>query len=95
MIVDMCTTDPPERGKKHPDLFSDLEGEELHMALYELWSKGIIDADWNEEHEESEWWLTAFGVELEERGLTKLYVTAIEEDIELQDWPIRVLNDTI
>lgn len=95
MIEDMCTTDPPDHGKPHPDLFSDFEDHTVHMALFELWEKGIIDADWNEEHEESEFWLTAFGTELEERGLTKLYVTAVEQDVEIETNAVRVLNDTL
>ncbi len=82
-IIEQCDTEPPTEVEGHPDIFSDLEDERVHNALLELWQIGVVDAEWDEEDEGTDWWLTEFGVELEERGLTRPYITATEEEIQV------------
>lgn len=87
-IVDQCEHEPPDRIEDpHPDLFTDVEGERIDSALFKLWQKGIVDAEWDEEDQATRWWLTHFGVELCERGLLRRYVVALENDIQIDATP--------
>lgn len=83
-VVDQCDTDPETNVDPHPKLFSDLEDDRPSEALFELWRKGVVDAEWDPEDEATRWWLTEFGVELNERGLVIHYVWALENDEQIQ-----------
>lgn len=87
MIVDQLENDPPDHYDPHPKLFSDLEDKSLHDSLFKLWRKGILDAEWDPEEEGTDWWMTEFGVELHDAGLTRAYVTALEKEIQLDVGP--------
>jgi len=87
IIVEKCDHDPPNHVDAHPRLFDDLADEDLHEYLFKLWRKGILDAKWDEDDEETEWWMTEFGVELHEQGLVRPYIEATENEIELETGP--------
>lgn len=86
-ILDACEHSPPENVDPHPKLFDDLEDDRTSNALFTLWQKGIVDAEWDEDGEGTDWWLTHFGAELCERGLVSAYVEATENSIEMDVSP--------
>lgn len=82
-IVDRCDHDPPENVDPHPRLFSDLDDGRTSDALFKLWQKGIVDAEYDEVDEATRWRLSYFGVELIDRGLLGAYVHALEDKIQI------------
>jgi len=87
-IVELCDHDPPDRVEDpHPKLFTDMEGERVDSALFKLWQKGVLDAEWDEDAEETRWWLTHFGVGLNERGLVRPYIHALENEFQIDATP--------
>lgn len=86
-LVESCEHDPPQDVDGHPKLFSDLDDDELPRILFELWRKGLLDAEYDEDAEETLWQLTAFGMELCERGLVEIYCRAVDQDVEIEVGP--------
>lgn len=87
-IVELCEHDPPDRAEDpHPKLFTDLEDDRIHSSLFKCWQKGLLHASWDEEHEETNWWLSSFGEELCERGLVRPYVEGLEGELEIDATP--------
>lgn len=83
IVVEQCDADPIDNADPNPKLFSDLEDKSLHDSLFDLWQKGVLDAEWDDGDQETKWWLTEFGVELCERDLVEYYVRAVDEDIRI------------
>ena len=86
-IVDQCDADPPQNVPDNERMFSDLEDDRMSDALFKLWQKGVLEAHWDEEAGETAWNLTHFGVELNEKGLTRAYVMALEDEIHVEASP--------
>lgn len=90
-IVELCAHDPPDRAEEpNPKLFTDLEDDRVSSALFKCWQKGLLYAQWDEDHEETAWRLSHFGEEVCERGLLRPYVQAIEGDLEIDATPAAV-----
>lgn len=87
VIVDQLETEPPDNVDPHPRLFDDLEDDSMSQSLFKLWRKGIVDAEWDEEGEGTDWRLSHFGVELHEKGLTRAYIEATEQEVEFDVSP--------
>ena len=87
VIIDQLETEPPNNVDPHPRLFDDLEDDKTSDALFKLWRKGIVDAEWDEDGEGTDWRLSHFGVELHEKGLAWAYIHATENEIELDVQP--------
>lgn len=93
-IVEAIDNDPPDNVDPHPELFSDLNDDGTSEALFKIWRKGVIDAEWDGEEGATRWRLSGFGVELHEKGLTRAYITALEDDVRLDADP-GTLVDTV
>lgn len=83
-IVEQCETSPPQEIDGHEDIFSDLEGEKMHDYLMKLWQMGLLDAQWNEDSEYTEWQATRFAVELREKGLLRAYIMAMQNELVIE-----------
>lgn len=86
-IVAECDIDPETNVEPHPKLFSDYEDDRLSNALFKLWRKGVLNASWDEEAQETRTRLSEFGMELGERGLYRPYIEAVEYEIDLDVSP--------
>lgn len=92
-IVQQCEHDPADNVDPHPDLFSDLDDDRLSDALFKLWRKGVVNAEWDEDEQATLWNLSHFGVEICERGLLRQYVEALENDIQIDAPPGAFVKD--
>lgn len=87
-VVEQCDRDPPERAKNpHPKLFSDFEKDRVSDALFRLWRKGLLYAEWDEEDQCTRHTLSHFGEEVCERGLLRTYVEAMESEGQIDATP--------
>jgi len=86
-IVETCDADPPEDIDAHPKLFSDFDGRAIDEPLFKLFKKGVVDAEWDEDEQTTRYWLTEFGVELNERGLMLPYIASLEGAIKADAGP--------
>lgn len=86
-IEQVCDADPPEDVDGHLDLFTDYDDDRVGDALFKLWQKGILEAEWDDDDQATVTWLTEFGDELHQRGLAESYINAVETDFELDDTP--------
>lgn len=91
-IVAACDHDPPDHADPHPRLFDDLDDDRVHERLFALWQEGLLNAEWDPESEETEWWLTDFGLELCERDLVRAYVQATDHEIEFDTGPAPLVD---
>lgn len=90
---------PPQRiipEDKHPELFSDLEpGKQIDEALFSLWQKDIVVAEWDPEAEATCWALSEFATEMyDEQGKDSVaaYLQATE-DPDAEPAGVRVIGD--
>jgi len=80
-IEAVCDTSPEKNIDMHPRLFTDVGSGRGKDELKDLWQWGLVDAQWNEQTEETEWSTSEFADELQERGLQDIYVSACRGDL--------------
>lgn len=94
-IVELCEHDPADNVDPHPKLFSDLDDDSTSEVLFELWQKGLLDAEYDEDEESTLWRLTHFGVELCERGLVEAYCRALEGEFHFEASPATLIDPEV
>jgi hypothetical protein len=93
-IVKQLDHDPPDNIDPHPKLFSDLsDGERVHTQLFKLWEIGVVNAEWDEDAQGTNWNLSHFGVELHEKGLARPYIEIMEAERQVKGGPETIAGD--
>jgi len=83
-----CESNPSNNVDGHPRLFTDVSDAAGKKELKDLWQWGLVEAQWNETEERTEWKTSPFADELEAKGLQDLYVSACRGDIPETSQPV-------